>query len=229
MSVRSVPAWIACAMAIAGVVSARHAARAADLPLVVREDFENGADRWQPFDRASWKITDTPRGKIYSLVADSNYKPPYRSPVNIALLKDIRVTSFVLEADLQSTVKDYDHRSMVLVFGYQDPAHFYYVHFGKKTDNHANQIFIVNGAAREKISTETTPGTRWDDAWHQVKIVRDASDGSIEVFFDEMRRPVMEAIDDTFAWGQIGIGAFDDLGNFDNIVLRGEAAKAQTR
>ena len=108
-------------------------------------------------------------GHVYSLIAESEYKPPYRSPVNIALLEDVVVGDFVLDARLQSTVKDYDHRSMVLVFGYQDPAHFYYVHFGKKTDNHANQIFIVNGAPRMKISTETTPGTAWDDAWHQVQ------------------------------------------------------------
>ena len=70
------------------------------------------------------------------------------------------VGDFQLELQLQSTVKDYDHRSMVLVFGYQDPAHFYYVHFGKKTDDHANQIFIVNAAPRLKISTKTTPGHR---------------------------------------------------------------------
>ena len=78
------------------------------------------------------------------------------------------VGDFVLEVELQSTVKDYDHRSMVLVFGYQDPAHFYYVHFGKKTDDHANQIFIVNGAPRDEDLDQdharhapgTTPGTR---------------------------------------------------------------------
>jgi hypothetical protein len=204
-------------------------ARAADLPLVVRDDFENGADRWQPMDGQSWKIIQTPRGKVYSLFAQSNYKPPYRSAVNIALLKDIVVGDFVLEVELQSTVKDYDHRSMVLVFGYQDPAHFYYVHFGKKTDDHANQIFIVDGAARAKISTETTVGTRWDDAWHKVKIARDATHGDIEVYFDDMRRAVMEAIDDTFAWGQVGIGAFDDLGNFDNFLLRGKVVSTGQR
>lgn len=202
---------------------------AAELPVVLKEDFENGADRWQPFDPQSWKILATPQGNVYSLFADSKYQPPYRSPVNVALLKDIVVGDFVLECNLQSTVKDYDHRSLVLVFGYQDPAHFYYVHFGKKTDNHANQIFIVNGAPRLKISTETTPGTKWDDDWHRVKIAHDTSDGTIEVFFDNMKRPVMEAIDETFRWGQIGLGAFDDLGNFDNIVLRGQVVKKPSR
>jgi hypothetical protein len=111
---------------------------------------------------------------------------------------------------------------MVMVFGYQDPAHFYYVHFGKKTDDHANQIFIVNDAPRVKISTKTTSGTAWDDAWHEVKITRDVKDGAIAVYFDDVQEPVMTATDTTFAWGKIGIGAFDDLGNFDDIVLAGE-------
>ncbi len=223
-AIRSAHALLVFAvMSIAGLSST---ALAADAPLVVRDDFENGVGRWQPMDAQSWKILSTPRGNVYSLFQQSAYKPPYRSPVNIALFKDVVVGDFVLEIDLQSTVKDYDHRSMVLVFGYQDPAHFYYVHFGKKTDNHANQVFIVNGDARTKISTETTAGTAWDDAWHKVKIDRDVSNGDTEIFFDNMKRPVMEAVDDTFTWGQIGIGAFDDLGNFDNLTLRGKPAKA---
>lgn len=197
------------------------AARAADLPLLINEDFEQGASRWQPTDERAWKVVQTAQGKVYNLFQQSQYKPPHRSPVNFALLKDVVVSDFVLEAHLQSTVKDYDHRSMVMVFGYQDPAHFYYVHFGKKTDDHANQIFIVNGAPRTKISTKTTPGTAWDDAWHRVKIVRGLAEGNIAIYFDDLEHPVMMATDKTFAWGQIGIGAFDDLGNFDDVTLRG--------
>ena len=82
---------------------------------------------------------------------------------------------------------------------------------------------------RAKISTETTPGTRWDDAWHKVRVVRDVGNGDVEVFFDDLKRSVMEANDDTFTWGQIGIGAFDDLGNFDNIVLRGTLKQPRPR
>jgi len=194
---------------------------AADLPLVLQETFDGGAERWKPTDPASWKISKTPEGSVYSLHKDSKYDPPHRSPVNIALLEDVAVSDFVLTCRVQSTVQDYGHRSMVLVFGYQDPAHFYYVHFGKQTDDHANQIFIVNDAPRVKISTKTTPGTPWDDAWHRVKIVRTVADGRIDVYFDDFDEPVMTAVDKTFRWGRIGIGAFDDLGNFDDIELRG--------
>jgi hypothetical protein len=219
---RNVTSWVCLGAMFAAWISPTMQTLAADdLPELTREDFENGAARWRPTDPKSWKLSETPEGKVYSLFADSKFQPPHRSPVNIAILDDTVVGDFTLEAKLQSTVDDYNHRSMVLVFGYQDPAHFYYVHFGKKTDDHANQIFIVNDAPRVKISTKTTPGTNWDDAWHNVKVTRNVADGSIAVYFDDMQEPVMTATDKTFAWGKIGIGAFDDLGNFDDIVLSG--------
>ena len=211
---------VVIALALVGLVLGSNRAFA-ELPLVLSEDFETGADRWEPTDPASWKIASTPKGNVYNLHTDSKYKPKHRSPVNIAIAKEPVVSDFVLDAELQSTVKDYDHRSLVLVFGYQDPDHFYYVHFGKKTDDHANQIFIVNAAPRVKISTKTTPGTPWDDAWHHVKIVRSVGDGKIDVYFDDLQTPVMTAVDKTFTSGRIGLGAFDDLGNFDHIVLHG--------
>jgi hypothetical protein len=189
--------------------------------LIVREDFENGADRWEPTDAAAWKIIDTKQGKAYSLFQQSKYAPPHRSPLNFSLLKDATIGDFTLEVKLQSTVKDYAHRDLCLVFGHQDSAHFYYVHFGKKTDDHANQIFIVNAAPRVKISTKTTPGTNWDDKWHHAKIVRRVDDGTIDVFFDDMKAPVMTARDKTFTWGRVGVGSFDDTGNFDDVTLSG--------
>ena len=36
-----------------------------------------------------------------------------------------------------------------------------------------------------------------------------------------MKTPVMTASDKTFVWGQVGIGSFDDTGNFDNLYLFG--------
>lgn len=198
--------------------------RTKELPVLFSDDFEKGAERWEPTDPAAWKVLDLggKRGKVYSqFVKNSKYKPPHRSPYNMALVKDLSVGDFILDAKCQSTVKDYGHRDLCLFFGFQDKAHFYYVHLGKKTDNHANQIFIVNGADRVKISTKTTPGTNWDDEWHQVRIVRSVEDGAIKVFFDDMKTPVMEASDRTFTWGRAGVGSFDDTGNWDDVTIRG--------
>ncbi len=193
----------------------------ADLSLVYEDNFDRGADRWEPTDKNAWRITDSPRGKAYSLFQQSKYKPPYRSPLNISLLRDVYVGDFVLEVDVLSTTKDYGHRSMCLFFGYQDASHFYYLHLGKKMDDHANQIFIVNEAPRIKISTKTTSGTPWDDKWHHIKIVRRTGDGTINIYFDDMQEPVMTAIDKHFVSGRVGLGSFDDEGDWDNFVLRG--------
>ena len=198
-------------------------AKLKSLPVVYEEDFEKGAGNWQPTDAKAWKVDKVGKNKVYNqYVRRSKYNPPHRSPYNISLLKGIKVKSFVLDAKVKSTIKDYGHRDVCLFFGYQNPAHFYYVHLGKKADPHANQIFIVNDAPRIKISTKTTTGTNWDDEWHHVRIVRDAKSGSIEVYFDDMKTPVMTATNRTFDWGQIGLGSFDDTGIWDDVVLRGE-------
>jgi hypothetical protein len=196
-------------------------APAAELPLIFRDNFENGAANWEPTDARAWKVIDTPMGKAYSQFQQSKYQPPHRSPFNIALRKDVVVSDFVLEARVQTTARDYPHRDMCLFFGYQDAAHFYYVHLGQKTDDHANQIFIVDGAPRAKISTKTTPGTPWDSKWHNVKIVRNVATGAIEVYFDDMKVPAMMATDKHFVWGRVGLGSFDDTGNWQDIRLHG--------
>lgn len=201
------------------------AAEKPKLPLVFEDDFEKGADHWRPTDAKAWKITETDRGKVYSQFQGSKYEPPHRSPLNISLLKDVKVGDFVLDVKVQSTCRDYGHRDMCLFFGYQDPAHFYYVHLGKKADPHANQIFIVNKADRTMVTKKKSPGTPWDDKWHRVRIVRRIKDGTIEVYFDEMNKPVMTAADKRFTWGQVGLGSFDDTGNWDDFRLRGRKVR----
>ena len=190
------------------------------------DDFEKGAGRWSPLDDQIWGVKKTDAGNVFSQHGkQSKYKPPVRSPVNIALLKDHAVGDFTLDAKVLSTHKDYGHRDVVLVFGYQDPSHFYYVHLGKETDDHANQIFIVDGKPRTKISTKTSKGTPWDEKWHHVRIVRRAESGAIEVYFDDMKTPVMTATDKTFQHGRIGVGSFDDTSDWDDIKLEGIAAR----
>lgn len=195
---------------------------ASSLPVLFEDDFEKGADHWQPTDPKAWKIEKTEDGAVYSqFEKESKYNPPFRSPFNISLLKDVNLSDTVLEARVRSTHPDYGHRDVCLVFHYQDPSHFYYVHLGKQADDHANQIFIVNEAPRTKISLTSTSGTNWDDEWHNVKVVRRVEDGAIEVFFDDMKKPVMTARDRTFLGGRIGIGTFDDTSQWDRVKVSG--------
>jgi hypothetical protein len=89
-----------------------------------------------------------------------------------------------------------------------------------QTDDRAHNIFIVNGADRTKISMTTTQGVDWgNNQWKKVRVFRDASEGTIKVYFEDMTTPIMTASDTTFTEGWIGFGSFDDSGRIDNIKL----------
>ncbi len=53
-----------------------------------------------------------------------------------------------------------------------------------------------------------------------VKLVRDAKAGTIAIYFDDMTTPHLSVNDKTFGKGRIGIGSFDDMDAFDEVVLR---------
>jgi hypothetical protein len=204
------------------------AAEERELPLVIQEDFEHGMDRWQTTDPDGaspvWKLIEVgnPGNHALRVTGTSKYQPPHRSPHSIALLKDVVVGDFELTARVQETnVNAGPHRDLCIFWGYQDPSHFYYVHFGAQADPHACQIFIVNDAPRKMITVDQAKGTPWTEGWHEVKVVRRVDDGTISVYFDDMEKPFMTASDKTFTWGQVGVGTFDDHGNFDDITLRG--------
>ncbi len=192
-----------------------------ELAKVYSTDFENGADNWKFIDHG-WNVKKTESSHVLSQhTKKSDHQPKFRSPFHIALLNNKVVTDFQLDVRVLSTHEDYKHRDACLFFNYQSPTRFYYVHLGKKTDPHANQIFIVNDADRTKISLTTTDGTDWDDQWHNVRVTRNVATGEIQVFFDNMTKPVMTAVDKTFTWGQVGLGSFDDTTDWDDFILKG--------
>ena len=192
-----------------------------DLPLAFFEDFESGAERWTHTDPNAWKLVAEDGNHVYAQHQRSQYEPPVRSPFNMARVKDLKVGDFVLQARMKQTSREYGHRDMCLFFGYQDPSHFYYVHIATKADPHANSIFLVNGAPRVSIAQERTDGTDWATGYHDVRIVRNVEAGTIEVYFDDMAKPIMKTVDKTFGAGEVGFGTFDDTGNIDDVIVWG--------
>lgn len=194
-----------------------------DYQLIYAQDFESpqAINGFEMTDSEAWKISKEETGNSLELFGKSNYKPPVRSPFNIALIKDVLVGDFTFEVDLNQTGKEYGHRDLCLFFGVNSPTNFYYVHIASIASNHTNNIFIVNDEARVKIATKTTSGTNWGEqnSWHKVKIEREVVSGSIKIYFDDMKNPIMEATDIHFKEGRIGLGSFDDTGKFDNVKI----------
>ena len=214
---------------------------AEELPVLLTEDFEQGMERWVTTDPKTaepvWQISEarhssggkSQENHVLRVSGKSKYKPPHRSPHSIAWLKETIDGNVEVLANLQNTNVDAgNHRDLCLFWGRQDAAHYYYVHLGAKPDPHSCQIFIVDGSARKKITLEEPAGTPWTDGWHRARISHDVASGLIEVFFDDMKKPCMTARDKTFTWGQVGLGTFDDHGNFDDVTVHG-VRKAEVR
>ncbi len=213
-----------CVVVVGGFLSA---ARGEESP-VYESDFskKTALDAFDCTDKAAWRVVSSDGRPTLELFQKSKYKYEVRSPFNIALLATHTFGSFVLEAELLQTGKEYGHRDMCLFFNFQDRSHFYYVHIASVADDHANQIFIVDGKPRTKISTKTNKGNDWGQKeWHKIRLVRDVKKGTIQLFFDDMKTPVMEASDTTFGQGYVGFGSFDDTGMVSNVKIFSKTAK----
>ncbi len=194
---------------------------AADEPQVVfEENFESGIDRWDVLDPATWQVARRGDNKTFEITErGSAYKPPVRSPGHVALIKDLELRDFDITFRVRSTKDTGNHRDCCVFFGYQDDQHFYYVHLGAKPDPHSGQIMIVDEAPRLALTTNERL-TPWDDEWHTVRLERKVDAGTIKVYFDDMTKPHMEVTNEKFGGGRIGIGSFDDLNEFDDVVVR---------
>jgi hypothetical protein len=202
----------------------------ADYKVVYSQDFF-GLDALTHFtftDRSAWHLTLEGGKPALHLAKQSKYTPPVRSPVNIALLADKVFGDVIIEAECQQTGKEYGHRDMIFVYGYQGPSKFYYTHIATKGDDHAHNCFIVNDAPRVKFASEVSAGADWGlGKWHRVRIERKASDGTVRVFFDDMAKPIMTGNDKTFGPGAIGFGSFDDTGKITNIKVWSTAVETK--
>ena len=76
------------------------------MPLAFFEDFESGTGRWTQTDPNAWKIVAEDDNHVYSQYRRSQYEPPVRSPYNMARVKDLKVSDFVLQARMKQTGKE---------------------------------------------------------------------------------------------------------------------------
>jgi hypothetical protein len=197
---------------------------AARPPLVI-EDFEDReAQGWMPNMPENWSIVPESGSMRYQL-REPGTQGEVRAPTSWAVLRDYDLTDFVFTGRLKCNASiENPHRDMVIIFGYQDPTHFYYVHFSASSDENHNIIGLVNGTDRVKINLEP-PGESiarlTDKEFHAFKITFTAETGDIKAYLDDMKMPILTAKDTTFSRGRVGLGSFDDTGSFDDIKLWG--------
>lgn len=182
-----------------------------------RDDFASGSlDRWQLPYAEDWAILAGGPGRYLHMKRNREPGVP-RRPLQFALIKGVKVGSFDFHARLRR-----EGRSMIVVFNYVDTLHFYYTHLsvdrGTVQPVH-NGIFIVNGEPRKRIAGTEAPPALPDQDWHTVRVLRDAAKGTIRVLMDGKTEPLFSVQDSTFKCGQVGIGSFDETGDFADVSL----------
>ena len=184
----------------------------------IQHNFNRGnLKAWEmPFPE-DWEILK--EGDLHYLHMKRNRSPELpRHPVQFARLKGVKVGSFTLNVKVRR-----EGGSMLVVFNYVDPLHFYYVHLSENPGTQIsvhNGIFSVDGGPRRRIAgLEASPALP-DRSWHDVRIVRNVPTGSIQVFLDNQTVPRFSVVDRTFTCGQVGLGSFDEMGDFAQFQLR---------
>jgi hexosaminidase len=206
----------------------RNLVEAARKPLI-SDDFEDEEAReWEPNIPGNWRIGEEEGTLCYQLTAPGT-QGEVRAPTSWSLLKDFDVSSFIFTGRVRcKSAMDNPHRDMVIIFHYQDPTHFYYVHFSASSDENHNIIGLVNGKDRVKINHEPageSDARLTDMRFHDFKVTYDAETGEIKAYLDDMKTPILTATDLTFGHGLVGVGSFDDTGGFDDIELWGTIHK----
>lgn len=167
-------------------------------------------------------VSELENGHYYLHMLRSRTPGVPRRPLQFARLRNVNVGSF----DLKVRVRR-EGGSMIIVFNYVDTLHFYYTHIsvdrGTVQPVH-NGIFIVDGGPRRRIAgTEAQPALP-NKRWHTIRVVRNAQTGLIQVYSDVQKKPLFTVVDHHFTCGQIGLGSFDETGDFADFRLHSDDA-----
>ena len=193
---------------------------AAQKPFSSRLDFE-GADALGNLTldgSGTWEVKDhmlvltkagTPGGSI-------------RRPSALAVLKSDPLVRADVQVEMRSTAsEEVKNRDLEIIFGYESPSRFYYVHLAGITDPNHNGIFLVDNKDRRRIDDGKAPPQLKDREWHRVRLQRDGTTGRIDIYVDGSKQPVLTATDTTIPWGRVGLGSFDDTGEFRSFSVTG--------
>jgi hypothetical protein len=178
-------------------------------------------DQWRLEDPAAWEWQGEGESMTLVLKKPSQYQPKVRRPFNLAWFSGAELQSFTLTCEARLDVFNKGNNDLCIAFAGVSDSEFYYAHLGETADG--VHLHVVNNADRKAITTTRAKALPWKpNHWHQIKLVRDASSGSIKVWFED--QVVLEASDKTFGKGRIGLGSFDDLGAFRKVVIMPSSA-----
>lgn len=189
-------------------------------PLIFAADTVEGLGyRWTVQQASDWSIANE---ELRLLVPGVPPAGQPRRPQKFALAQTEPFQRANLEVEMLPV-----SGALIIVFAWQDNAHYDYVHLstdtGREQPNH-NGVFHVFGGERVRISSLEGPVTFKTREWTPIKLVFDGVTGHCYAEVNGQLNPSLEAYDLSLRSGLIGLGSFDNTGSFRKIHLTGEAA-----
>jgi hypothetical protein len=180
---------------------------------------------WSVPAASDWKIEKEGGVSVLRLVTPKGPPPGPRRPIQFALAETPEFRSVTVDLHARPL-----GHSLIIVFAYHDAAHFNYAHLSTdpaSKEHVHNGIFHVYGGARVRISAEAGRAAfRATNRWYHVRLTHDGGSGAVQVTVNGRSIPALHAIDLSLRSGKVGIGSFDETGDFKNVRIHGVAASA---
>ncbi len=149
-----------------------------------------------------------------------------RRPQKYAILNSKPYRKVTVEAEMK-----HNARSLMIVYAWQDKDHYNYAHIS--TDEAAKQnvhngMFHVFSGERVRMSSLDGAASFTTEEWTPVKLTFDGDTGKCSVEVNGKRNPSLEAVDMSLRWGQVGLGSFNETGDFRNVKITGETREPGT-
>jgi hypothetical protein len=175
---------------------------------------------WTVPAASDWKIDEQGSERVLHLVAPRGPRPGPRRPIQFALADTPEFRRVTIDLDARPL-----GRSLIVVFAYRDAAHFDYAHISidAATQEHVhNGVFHVYGGERVRISSDAgPPAFAAANRWYHVRLVYNGRSGAVQVTVDGRPIPALRAVDLSLENGKVGIGSFDETGDFKNVKISG--------
>lgn len=175
---------------------------------------------WDLPTTGKFSIEKEKGAEVIHMLEPGPKNPVPRRPQTFVLARTKPFRKVTIECEVKRHGK-----SLIIVYAYQDEAHFNYAHLSSDTAKQVavhNGMFHVYGNERVRMSNTEGPASLPSAEWTKVRFTHDGSSGRAWVEVDGQKFPSLVAVDLSLTEGRVGFGSFNETASFRNIRITGE-------
>jgi hypothetical protein len=172
--------------------------------------------KWLVPNATEWAVEGAGSGQILKmLVPHPDRQEAPRRPVHYAVAQTAPLADVTIDVE----VKAEGPSNLILVYAWQDAAHFDYAHLSPDPPSKApvhTGIFHVYGGDRVRISNTEGPAALTVPEWIPVHLTYSAATHMCEVTVSGHALPSLRGVDLSLGAGRVGLGSFFHAVQFRN-------------